>query len=247
VVRPYTHVRTCVREHRRVGLRRFRRALEADSPSLATAAAHELPQLNLADALRLCLVYARADRSRFDRAIVRMNTTTTARQTPSHAKLSATRPDRAHGLAAFVDTCSWVERPADYGGDTWLLALLDERVRWLEAERHGHTQGTVISGAGPGAELPAVGELPAEWIVPIVEDVKARYAGWELAGDDHQRAHDRLDAHFGRRQEAEQLEVPDRQTRDADEARRRADVDREAHEQAVEQTRELYGPHSDPD
>jgi hypothetical protein len=37
----------------------------------ATAAAYELPQLNLADALRLCLVYAGADRSRFDRAIVR--------------------------------------------------------------------------------------------------------------------------------------------------------------------------------
>ena len=50
---------------------RFRRALETDSPSLATAAAYELPRLNLADALRLCLVYARADRPRFDRAIVR--------------------------------------------------------------------------------------------------------------------------------------------------------------------------------
>jgi hypothetical protein len=50
---------------------RFRRALETDSAMLATAAAHELPQLHLADALRLCLVYARADRARFDRAIVR--------------------------------------------------------------------------------------------------------------------------------------------------------------------------------
>jgi hypothetical protein len=50
---------------------RFRRALETDSASLATAAAYELPQLNLADALRLCLVYAHADSARFDRAIVR--------------------------------------------------------------------------------------------------------------------------------------------------------------------------------
>ena len=49
---------------------RFRRALETDSASLATAAAYELPQLNLAEALRLCLLYAPADRSRFDRAIV---------------------------------------------------------------------------------------------------------------------------------------------------------------------------------
>jgi hypothetical protein len=64
-------VRTCVRAHRGTGLPRFRRALETDSPSLATAAAYELAQLNLADALRLCLVFAHADRPRFDRAIVR--------------------------------------------------------------------------------------------------------------------------------------------------------------------------------
>ena len=50
---------------------RFRRALETDSASLATAAAYELPQLNLADALRLCLIYTRADRPRFERARVR--------------------------------------------------------------------------------------------------------------------------------------------------------------------------------
>ena len=66
----------CACEHVFVSIKgsayaRFRRALETDSASLATAAAYELPQLNLADALRLCLVYARADRSRFERAIVR--------------------------------------------------------------------------------------------------------------------------------------------------------------------------------
>ena len=61
----------CVREHQGSAYARFRRALETDSASLATAVGYELPQLNLADALRLCLVYARADTSRFDRAIVR--------------------------------------------------------------------------------------------------------------------------------------------------------------------------------
>jgi hypothetical protein len=45
--------------------------VEGDSAALATAAAHELPRLTFADALRLCLVSARADPSRFDRAIVR--------------------------------------------------------------------------------------------------------------------------------------------------------------------------------
>jgi hypothetical protein len=34
------------------------RAVQADSPSVATAAALELPRLGLDDALRLCLVYA---------------------------------------------------------------------------------------------------------------------------------------------------------------------------------------------
>src|SRR5215216_5114827 len=38
---------------------------------LATAAACELPRLTLADVLRLCLPYARSDRTGFDRAIVR--------------------------------------------------------------------------------------------------------------------------------------------------------------------------------
>src|SRR5689334_18830264 len=40
---------------------RFRRAVETDSATLATAAARPLPQLTLADALRLCLLYARRD------------------------------------------------------------------------------------------------------------------------------------------------------------------------------------------
>ena len=50
---------------------RFRGALETNSPALVTAAALELPRLTLADALRVCLVYARTDRERFERAIVR--------------------------------------------------------------------------------------------------------------------------------------------------------------------------------
>ena len=53
-----------------VCLRPFRRDLGADPPSLATAASYELPQLILADALRLCRVSARADQPRFDGAIV---------------------------------------------------------------------------------------------------------------------------------------------------------------------------------
>jgi hypothetical protein len=73
--------------------------VQSDSPTLATAAAHELPQLSLADALRLCLVYARADRRRFERAIVRW-----------HARLclDARTLEPATAQAAFV---VWRARP----------------------------------------------------------------------------------------------------------------------------------------
>jgi hypothetical protein len=50
---------------------RFRKALELGSATLVTAAASELPSITLADALAVCLVYARTDRERFSRAIVR--------------------------------------------------------------------------------------------------------------------------------------------------------------------------------
>jgi hypothetical protein len=170
-----------------------------------------------------------------------MSTTASATSAP---KLSETRPDRERGLSAFVDGCSWLDRPADFAPDTWLVVLIDERTRWLEAERHGHSRGTVLRDSP--LDLPTVGELPAEWIVPVVEDVKARDPRWDLAGDDDQRAHDRLDAHFRRRQAARAAEVADRQAREADEARRRADVDRETHERAVEQTRAFYGLDSTP-
>jgi hypothetical protein len=165
----------------------------------------------------------------------------------SHVTLSKTRPDRTRGLSAFTEACSWVDRPADFGGDQWLLTLLDERCRWLQAERHGHSHLAVIRDSPGAPELPRVGELPAEWIVPIVEDVQARYPGWRLAGDEHQPIHDRLDAHFARRQEARQLEVAAREARDRDDAARRRDAEAEADRQAAEQTRELYGLETDPD
>jgi hypothetical protein len=99
---------------------------------------------------------------------------TTAASAPS---LGESRPDRTCGLSAFVETCSWADRPGDFGGDRWLLVLLDERVRWLDAERHGHSRLAVIRDRPGAPELPLVGELPAEWIVPIVDDVEARYTG----------------------------------------------------------------------
>jgi hypothetical protein len=50
---------------------RFRRALGTGNPTLVTAAALELPQIALDDALRICLVYRDGDPGRYERAAVR--------------------------------------------------------------------------------------------------------------------------------------------------------------------------------
>jgi hypothetical protein len=50
---------------------RFRRALETGNPVLVNAAARELPQIALDDALRICLVLRGGDPARYERAAVR--------------------------------------------------------------------------------------------------------------------------------------------------------------------------------
>jgi hypothetical protein len=50
---------------------RFRRALETGNEALVTAAARELPQVALDDALRICLVLRGGDPGRYERAAVR--------------------------------------------------------------------------------------------------------------------------------------------------------------------------------
>lgn len=50
---------------------RFRRALETGNELLVLAAARELPQVALDDALQICLVLRDGDRGRYDRAAVR--------------------------------------------------------------------------------------------------------------------------------------------------------------------------------
>jgi hypothetical protein len=128
---------------------RFRRALEtADSASVATAAAYELPQLNLADALRLCLAYARADRSRCDRAIVRW-----------HARLcldakgldpltapspSLRRPDSPAPTATSLPSCS-PPSPLSTNCPTSLWSSMDGLTTRPSAKRHLQ--------AGPATEL----------------------------------------------------------------------------------------------
>ena len=51
---------------------RFRRALDTGSPIVALAAAHDLHQIGLTDALELCLVL-RGDPARYARAVARWN------------------------------------------------------------------------------------------------------------------------------------------------------------------------------
>lgn len=50
---------------------RFKRALETGNAALVTAAALELPQVALDDALRICLVLRGAEPERYERAAVR--------------------------------------------------------------------------------------------------------------------------------------------------------------------------------
>jgi hypothetical protein len=50
---------------------RFRRALETGNATVVTAAARELPQVALDDALRICLVLRGGDPARYERAAVR--------------------------------------------------------------------------------------------------------------------------------------------------------------------------------
>jgi hypothetical protein len=50
---------------------RFRRALDTGNANLVIAAALELPQVALEDALRICLVFRDGDPARYERAAVR--------------------------------------------------------------------------------------------------------------------------------------------------------------------------------
>ena len=50
---------------------RFRRALQSGNETLVIAAARELPQVALDDALRICLVLRGGDPARYERAAVR--------------------------------------------------------------------------------------------------------------------------------------------------------------------------------
>jgi hypothetical protein len=163
--------------------------------------------------------------------------------------LSATRPHRTTGLSALLDTCSWVDRPHDFAPDTWLAVLLDERCRWLEADRAGHGHGVqrAYRDERHAPELPTVGELPADWLPPLIEDVQARYPRWRLHGGEAALLIERLDAHFRRRQAARTAEVAAREARDADETRWREEAEQDTDRLAVERDRALYGIESEPD
>jgi hypothetical protein len=50
---------------------RFRRALQTGNEALVTAAARELPQISLDDALRICLVLREGNPARYERAAIR--------------------------------------------------------------------------------------------------------------------------------------------------------------------------------
>jgi hypothetical protein len=64
-------MRTCVRDRAGRPVSAIPPRAREGNPTIATAAAAELPRLNLGDALELVLLYLGSDRRRFERAAVR--------------------------------------------------------------------------------------------------------------------------------------------------------------------------------
>ncbi len=100
---------------------RFKRALATREPSIATAAALELPQVLLEDALGLVLLYRDAGDERFERAALRF-----------HARLCAEIPavDLARGAAA-LGALAMLGR----GDDSRAAAILAEVLEALGADQ----------------------------------------------------------------------------------------------------------------
>jgi hypothetical protein len=111
---------------------RFRRALDTGSPVVALAAAHDLHQLGLTDALELCLVL-RGDPARYSRAVARW-----------HAKYAAegrgvTGPESAAVLALLLAIAGPRPQPAasalaEFLGETGYGQASEVLIRWSRAQ-----------------------------------------------------------------------------------------------------------------
>ena len=109
---------------------RFNRALASRKPTLVAAAAAELGQLTLADALAVTLVYLPDDRVRFERAAVRWHARWCLEVRPS--------PDESQLALAALRALPGTARQAAADALAGLLALRGPRAagtviaRWLE-------------------------------------------------------------------------------------------------------------------
>ncbi len=90
---------------------RYKRAIATGNPTLATAAALELPRVLLEDALALVLLYHRAGDGRFERAALRWHARACA-EIPAISLASAAAAlqalatlsgDRSHGIAILAE------------------------------------------------------------------------------------------------------------------------------------------------
>ena len=94
-------VRTCVRVDQGVAVRALPPSLDTGNLALIRTAAAELPQINLDDALRICLVIRKREPESFDRAACRwlaryatQRSATLARLAVAVAALDLMRDDR---------------------------------------------------------------------------------------------------------------------------------------------------------
>jgi len=94
---------------------RFKRALATGNPTIATAAALELPRVRLEDALALVLLYHRAGDGRFERAALRF-----------HARLCAEIPTvTLAAAAAALGALATLGRGEESHGIEILAEILD--------------------------------------------------------------------------------------------------------------------------
>lgn len=108
---------------------RFRRALKVGNPMLIQAAAAELPRIQLADALGICLSYLDHEDPRFERAFVRW----VGRVSMEHSPLSLTDLRAlVEGLARLPNDRRAAALLADRCQATGLTDVAITLRRWME-------------------------------------------------------------------------------------------------------------------
>ncbi len=105
-------------------------------------------------------------------------------------RLTEVAPLSNSGFRDFIDSCSWAEDPGRFWADTELLQALKERLDWHET---GVPRMSVSRFEDEA--LDPVGALADDVIQAVVDEIVAKYVGWQFASSEGTIG-ERLDAHF---------------------------------------------------